>query len=596
MSKPLPRNPFAVSSLKTLDEPTEAVLDFLYRSPPKLFRLLEPHWVTPAPFTPAIGALARFTSIDRAELGKRPVGVRIMRQLGPDEADAEVGPMFEVEAAEGEKQHAFAEELTAECHVPAAKLLEIVPPLLKRAGIGAEGVDWEALSAHPDLAGQALVEIKEDYRDEWRPRPSMSSEEIGEFLDAFVRPKIAKGADRPPGLWVFFPTTDPWLAIRDLRASVTPAFANVLSGMVLPHQGMALADNYYVELICRNDGSHALFAKYQTIIGSRMLGVVSDEQIAALHARFGPAADKADAVESASTKAAPQTVETPPVTAPAARIPADVLDVLRKGRTEDNRFYLPNERLDRKLYERTNAVLKDLGGAWKGGKTQAHVFEGPAEEAVATAVATGDYTKPSDFGFFPTPGDLADEAIALAGIGPGMRVLEPSGGRGALALRAAALVGAENVQVYEFLPGNVKALRDADLPNVTQADFLQVPPTPVYQAVVMNPPFGNLADVKHVEHAARFLAPDGVLVAIMSPGFTFRDTRAAREFKAFAEAAGAQVKPIPAGTFRESGTEVATVLVRMEARNFPWNQVQHEADDVEPDETEEETVAEAPRG
>lgn len=391
-------------------------------------------------------------------------------------------------------------------------------------------------------------------------------------------------------------------------------------------------DHYLLELVERNDGQHDLYLKYQTILGSRLLGGLSAAQLEVLRGRFegrlplpelvqGPAPTGADVVMAdvpahhdarigsplGQVDRAP-TPQTQPVAAVAAkptlggtampdaaasrsrRIEEDVLAVLRAGRTEDNRFHLGPERLDPKLYKRVNTVLKDLGGAWKGGKTQAHVFAGAADEAVAAVIASGEYLTAKDFGFFPTPAGLAERAVAMAGLLPGMKVLEPSAGDGSLAVRAAAIVGAQNVTACELLDRNVAKLKAAGLTDVLHGDFLAVEPVPLYDAVIMNPPFGNLQDAKHVEHAARFVKPDGVLIAIMSPGYQFRDTAAATRFRDFADASQAEAEDIPAGTFRESGTEVATVLVRMEARNFPWNNL------VQLDEEDEQDLADAPRG
>jgi predicted RNA methylase len=409
--------------------------------------------------------------------------------------------------------------------------------------------------------------------------------------------------------------------------------------------------HYYLELVERIDGHHDLYLRYQMILGQRLLGGVSQAQIEKMRARFEgrlplpsltPAASAAsetsrrdrlageskqidsllDRIENELFSGAPSAPEagapSPITTRRAARVagPAvsaekptlhgasipdaaasrsrrvdeDVLAVLRAGRTESNRFYLGPERLDPKLYKRVNAVLKDLGGAWKGGKTQAHVFEGEADEAVAAVVASVEYLTAKDFGFFPTPAGLAERAVALAGLAPGMKVLEPSAGEGSLALRAAAIVGLQNVTACEYLERNVAKLKAAGLTNVIHGDFLALDPTPIFQAVILNPPFSNGQDMKHVEHAARFLAPDGVLIAIMSRSFQTRGTSAAAKFRAFADTSQAEVEAIPAGTFRESGTEVATLLLRMDARNFPWNAI------VELDEEIEEEMAEAPRG
>lgn len=153
----------------------------------------------------------------------------------------------------------------------------------------------------------------------------------------------------------------------------------------------------------------------------------------------------------------------------------------------------------------------------------------------------------------------------------GMKVLEPSAGHGSLALRAAAIVGAQNVTACEYLDRNVKKLKDAGLTDVIPGDFLAIEPAQIYDAIVMDPPFSGGQDIAHVQHAARFLKPDGVLIAITSPSFQHRNTAAAAAFRDFAEASEAEVEDIPAGTFRESGTEVATVLLKKDACNFPWH-------------------------
>lgn len=247
----------------------------------------------------------------------------------------------------------------------------------------------------------------------------------------------------------------------------------------------------------------------------------------------------------------------------------DVLQVLRVSRLEGDRMYLPGQ-LDRKLYERVDEFIRICGGRWVGGKTRAHVL-GERAEAFARMVATGQVLDPKDFDFFATPDALAAEAVALAGLKPGMRVAEPSAGRGAIAKHLAAAVGPENVTAFELLPEHVKVLREMGL-TVREGDFLAQPAQPLYDAVVMNPPFGGQADMKHVEHALRMLKPGGCLVAIMSPAFESRTTRQAEGFRDLMQAAGEKVRDVEAGTFRESGTDVRTVLVRFEADRLPWNQ------------------------
>lgn len=100
-------------------------------------------------------------------------------------------------------------------------------------------------------------------------------------------------------------------------------------------------------------------------------------------------------------------------------------------------------------------------------------------------------------------------------------------------------------------------------------DFLTIPvPTNDagrYSRVVCNPPFSHGADVQHVTHAFRhWLAPGGLLVAIMSAGTATRDDKATKAFRALVEAHGS-MEELPDGSFEASGTSVRTVLVTLRA-------------------------------
>ncbi len=79
----------------------------------------------------------------------------------------------------------------------------------------------------------------------------------------------------------------------------------------------------------------------------------------------------------------------------------------------------------------------------------------------------------------------------------------------------------------------------------------------------MNPPFSNGADIAHVTHAIQFLAPGGRLVAILSAGVSFRTDKTHTAFRALLEAHNATTEPLPADTFKDSGTSVNTVLVHL---------------------------------
>ena len=99
-----------------------------------------------------------------------------------------------------------------------------------------------------------------------------------------------------------------------------------------------------------------------------------------------------------------------------------------------------------------------------------------------------------------------------------------------------------------------------DFGRTVTADFLTVEPEPVYDRVVMNPPFIKQSDIKHVLHAHKFLKSDGLLVAVMSAGVEFRTDARTTAFKNFLEERGGHIEQLPENSFKASGTGVRTVI------------------------------------
>jgi predicted RNA methylase len=239
-----------------------------------------------------------------------------------------------------------------------------------------------------------------------------------------------------------------------------------------------------------------------------------------------------------------------------------VLNVLSNARMDGARLVLTGT-LDRKLYEQTNKVLEAAGGKWDR-KAKAHVFPVDAADAMEQIIQTGEVTLirtiQQDFGYFPTPADVVKRLIVLADLDAGMLALEPSAGRGAIA-SVLADHGA-TVDCYELLRENYLALcGDTRLRHVKPMDFLAAEPTPTYDRVVMNPPFAKQADIHHVNHALKFLKPDGLLVSVMSSGVTFRDNKLTQGFRDLIRERGGDIEALPDGAFKESGTGVRTVIV-----------------------------------
>lgn len=166
-------------------------------------------------------------------------------------------------------------------------------------------------------------------------------------------------------------------------------------------------------------------------------------------------------------------------------------------------------------------------------------------------------------GYFATPGALVLRLLDWADIKPGMRVLEPSAGDGAIA-DALREEGADVLCIE--MHNSLATVLERKGHNVRRGDFMNFSPPldspgdgPDFDRVVMNPPFEKGQDVRHVRHAFEFLKPGGRLVAIMSAGVTFRAD--CEPFRAWVDQLGGQIVELGAGAFKSSGTGVATVAV-----------------------------------
>jgi len=166
---------------------------------------------------------------------------------------------------------------------------------------------------------------------------------------------------------------------------------------------------------------------------------------------------------------------------------------------------------------------------------------------------------------FPTPKEIARRMVDRLGAAwlIGRRVLEPSAGTGEL-IRAiwdnATGVDCTRVVAVEINPKLVDGLRalrqkflhaNSENFDIREGDFLQCNgDLGTFDAVVMNPPFENGSDIKHILHARKFLKPGGKIAAICADG-----PRQQRELQSIADS----WEELPAGTF--AGTNVRTALL-----------------------------------
>lgn len=167
---------------------------------------------------------------------------------------------------------------------------------------------------------------------------------------------------------------------------------------------------------------------------------------------------------------------------------------------------------------------------------------------------------------FPTPPHLAERMVDMLGLIDGDRVLEPSFGtlRLVQALRSTGktmhIVGVEiNQQLCRAAYPIQEAGCTSEFPQsleVICGDFLQPLVMGEFDAIVMNPPFENGADIKHIAKAMQLLKEGGRLVALCANG-----PRQNEKLRPIVEACGGIWEVLPEGTFAAAGTQVRTVLL-----------------------------------
>lgn len=237
----------------------------------------------------------------------------------------------------------------------------------------------------------------------------------------------------------------------------------------------------------------------------------------------------------------------------------EIIESIKLMVVNDKRLELPKIQIIN--YAEVKKVLIKAGGKYR---KLGFDFPTDAQTIKNRLISGEEINDKKKFQFFPTPQAIAEQMVELACLDSSHRVLEPSAGMGDIAMRIPPGSFKELI-VVEINPDCIETL--AKYYTGYQEDFLTLHKEDIgaFDRIIANPPFTNNQDVDHVIHMYKFLNPGGRLVSIMSPSWTFGQQKKQKSFRKWFEALQdrqlAELTELDQGTFKESGTNVKTVMV-----------------------------------
>jgi hypothetical protein len=240
------------------------------------------------------------------------------------------------------------------------------------------------------------------------------------------------------------------------------------------------------------------------------------------------------------------------------------MDVFKKCTIDGNVIRLPKQDLGKDLYSDVKTILEKNGGAWKGGKIAGFVFKfNPA--SIFEKLQSGEkVNNKKKFQFFGTSPLLAEDLVTMAGLDKTCKkILEPSAGQAAIVNAIVDVLPHLWIDVCENMPENLEILNEHPNIHLICEDFLSIPKQyhNYYDRIIANPPFTNNQDIDHVMKMYECLKPGGRMVSVMSITWQIGKQKKQEAFKVWLKKVKADVKDVPAGAFKQSGTTVATCIV-----------------------------------
>ena len=244
-----------------------------------------------------------------------------------------------------------------------------------------------------------------------------------------------------------------------------------------------------------------------------------------------------------------------------------VEEILRHCTLEDNVLKLPDVPFSKKSYLEAKKWIEEAGGSWTGGSVQGFTFPFDASRVFGILHDGRRCNLKQEFQYFATPDAVADRLVSFfSSIVPGMSILEPSAGTGALVNAVLRVCPEAVVDCLELMPENRELLMA--VPGVrlvgedfTDEQFIRQHTNGYYDRIIANPPFTGNLDVKHTLLMFSLLSPEGEMAVITSRHWQIGQEKVCCDFRQWLEDVGAVVTPVATGEFAASGTSIETMMI-----------------------------------
>lgn len=224
---------------------------------------------------------------------------------------------------------------------------------------------------------------------------------------------------------------------------------------------------------------------------------------------------------------------------------------------DNDKILFPNFQIDKDFYTECKTIIESNGYKYINKKQGFKKIGGNAQEDLEKMINGVDISSArKQFDFYPTPNDVVQKAQILLEHNGIDFILEPSAGTGNL------VTGLEKyTKAIELNPECINALKEKQI-EIIGSDFINETPQ-LFNYIIMNPPFSKRQDAKHVCLAFdKWLNNNGILVAITGTGILSASDKFSKAFQDLYNKYGVYQEILNNGAFKESGTNVNTVITK----------------------------------